>query len=44
MEVSLTQIFNHNLRGREFLEEINRDNLDFRRIHVHFPVVSSYVR
>jgi len=31
MEVSLTQIFDRPLRGREFLEEIIRDNLDLGR-------------
>jgi hypothetical protein len=31
MEVSLTQIFDQPLRGREFLEEIIRDNLDLGR-------------
>ena len=31
MEVSLTQIFDHPLRGREFFEEIIRDNLDLGR-------------
>jgi hypothetical protein len=28
MDVSLTQIFDRPLRGREFFEEIIRDNLD----------------
>jgi hypothetical protein len=31
MEVSLTQIFDRPLRGREFFEEIIRDNLDLGR-------------
>jgi hypothetical protein len=31
MEVSLTQIFDRPLRGREFFEEIIRDNLDWGR-------------
>src|SRR5207248_3561240 len=31
MEVSLTQIFGRPLRGREFFEEIIRDNLDLGR-------------
>ena len=31
MEVSLTQIFDRPLRGREFFEEIFRDNLDLGR-------------
>jgi hypothetical protein len=31
MEVSLTQIFDRLLRGREFFEEIIRDNLDLGR-------------
>jgi hypothetical protein len=31
MEVSLTQIFDRPLRGREFFEEIMRDNLDLGR-------------
>ena len=31
MEVSLTQIFDRPLRGREFFEEILRDNLDLGR-------------
>ncbi len=31
MEVSLTQIFDRRLRGREFFEEIIRDNLDLGR-------------
>jgi hypothetical protein len=31
MEVSLTQILDRLLRGREFLEEIIRDNLDLGR-------------
>ena len=31
MEVSLTQIFDRPLRGREFFEEIIRDNLDLER-------------
>jgi hypothetical protein len=30
-EVSLTQIFDRPLRGREFFEEIIRDNLDLGR-------------
>jgi hypothetical protein len=31
MEVSLTQIFDRPLQGREFFEEIIRDNLDLGR-------------
>ena len=31
LEVSLTQIFDRPLRGREFFEEIIRDNLDLGR-------------
>jgi hypothetical protein len=31
MEVSLTQIFDRRLQGREFFEEIIRDNLDLGR-------------
>ena len=31
MEVSLTQIFDRPLRGREFFEEVIRDNLDLGR-------------
>jgi hypothetical protein len=31
VEVSLTQIFDRPLRGREFFEEIIRDNLDLGR-------------
>ena len=31
MEVSLTQIFDRPLRGREFFEQIIRDNLDLGR-------------
>ena len=31
MEVSLTQIFDRPVRGREFLEEVIRDNLDLGR-------------
>jgi hypothetical protein len=31
MEVSVTQIFDRPLRGREFFEEIIRDNLDLGR-------------
>src|SRR4029077_16195808 len=31
MEVSLTQIFDRPVRGREFFEEIIRDNLDLGR-------------
>ena len=31
MDVSLTQIFDRPLRGREFFEEIIRDNLDLGR-------------
>ena len=31
LEVSLTQIFDHPLRGRQFFEEVIRDNLDLGR-------------
>jgi len=31
MEVSLTQIFDRPLRGREFFEEVIRDNRDLGR-------------
>src|SRR2546427_11782627 len=31
MEVSLTQIFDRPQKGREFFEEVMRDNLDFGR-------------
>ena len=42
MEVSLTQIFDRPLRGREFFEEIIRDNLDLGRpdrVHLIFDRV-----
>jgi hypothetical protein len=32
MEVSLTQIFDRPVRGREFFEEILRDHLDLGRV------------
>ncbi|MEZ4637377.1 MAG: hypothetical protein R2856_20880 [Caldilineaceae bacterium] len=31
MEVSLTHVFNRPLRGREFFEQVMRDNLDLGR-------------
>ena len=40
LEVSLTQIFDRPLRGREFFEEIIRDNLDLGRpdrVQLIFP-------
>jgi hypothetical protein len=41
MEVSLTQVFDRPLRGREFFEEVIRDNLDLGRpdrVQLHFKL------